>query len=66
MMQVRPITILSLLWRILSKTWTRKALRILEPAVPWQLQGSLPGREPMHLWYRIQLLIESANLDSKP
>lgn len=61
MMHVRPITILSLLWRVLSKTWTRKALKFLEPSIPWQLQGSLPGREPMHLWLRIQLLAELAH-----
>ena len=40
MMDVRPITILSLLYRVLSKTWTKKLLTKIASFAPWPIRGS--------------------------
>ena len=50
MMDVRPITILSLLYRILSKTWTKKLLSKIATFASWPIQRSLAHRLPQDLY----------------
>ena len=50
MMDVRPITILSLLYRVLSKTWTKKLLVKIASFAPWPIRGSLMHRSSQDLY----------------
>ena len=50
MMDVRPITILSLLYRVLSKTWTKKLLTKIASFAPWPIRGSLMHRSSQDLY----------------
>ena len=50
MMDVRPITILSLLYRVLSKTWTKKLLFNIAMFAPWPIRGSLMYRSSQDLY----------------
>ena len=56
----RPITVLTLCYRVWSSIRARQALRCLERIVPFSLMGNMPGKSPKLMWYHLQGLIEHA------
>lgn len=57
---VRPITILSLLYRLWSKTATRGIFRCWGDLFPPEVTGFLPRRSPTNMLYALQTQLEQA------
>ena len=57
----RPITVLTLCYRVWSSIRARQALRCLERIVPFSLMGNMPGKSSKLMWYHLQELIEHAH-----
>ena len=55
----RPITILSLLYRLWSRVVTRQILQNWTDKLPVSITGFLPGRSPGKLLYELQFRLES-------
>ncbi|CAE7222465.1 unnamed protein product, partial [Symbiodinium necroappetens] len=58
--QFRPITVLSLTYRVWSSIRARQCLAHLARYAPLGLLGNLPGHEAREVWYTLQLLVESS------
>lgn len=56
--QFRPITILSMVYRVWSSIRTKQCLKIISHLAPTCMQGSLPQRSSKNVWYHLQGLIE--------
>ena len=56
----RPITVLTLCYRVWSSIRARQALRCLAEIAPFSLMGNMPGKSPKLMWYHLQGLIEHA------
>ena len=54
----RPIVILSVIYRTWASVRARQLLSALEPLMPSQALGYMPGREATSLWYQLEALIE--------
>lgn len=57
----RPITVLSLLYRLWSKMVTRQILKVWTQRMPASISGFLPGRSAHGLIYEMQLQLEATN-----
>ena len=55
----RPITILSLLYRVWSRVVTRQILRQWTDTFPQSITGFLPGRSPTKMLYELQFRLEA-------
>ena len=58
--QTRPITILTLTYRLLMRVISRKALAHMAHRLPPGVTGGVPGRAGWHVWYVLQHHIEMA------
>ena len=54
----RPITVLSMVYRVWSTIRTKQCLDIIAYLAPNSMQGSLPKRSSKNVWYHLQELIE--------
>ena len=54
----RPITILSMVYRVWSTIRTQQCLQIITSLAPTSMQGSLPQRSSKNVWYHLQGMIE--------
>ena len=57
----RPITVLSLLYRVYSKWTSTQILRQWASTLPDAISGFLPGRSSQKLVYEMQLALEATN-----
>ena len=64
--QFRPITVLSLTYRVWSSIRARQCLAHLARYAPPGLLGNLPGHEAREVWYTLQLLVESSYHGATP
>ena len=62
----RPITILSLLYRLWSRVTTRQILKTWTQLLPAPISGFLPNRNPHALVYEMQIELESTNHGLSP
>ena len=56
----RPITVLTLCYRVWASIRARQCLRCLNQIAPFSLMGNMPGKSPKLMWYHLQGLIEHA------
>ena len=56
--QYRPITILSMFYRVWASIRTRQCLEIISRLAPSSMQGSLPHKSSKQVWYHLQAVIE--------
>lgn len=61
--QYRPITVLTLCYRIWASIRAKQCLRLLMQIVPFSLMGNIPKRSPKMMWFHIQACIEMAHHD---
>lgn len=54
----RPITILSMFYRVWSSIRTKQCLEIISRLAPSNMHGSLPHRSSKNVWYHLQAVIE--------
>eukprot|EP00435_Cladocopium_sp_Y103_P039596 s1134_g10.t1 len=57
----RPITVLSLMYRVFSKWTSRQILQAWARSLPVAISGFLPGRSSHRLVYEMQLALEATN-----
>lgn len=60
--QFRPITILSLCYRVWSSIRGRQIMDQLTPYLPSGLMGNVAGRSSVAMWYRLQAMVEDHQL----
>ena len=58
--QYRPITVLSLSYRVWGSIRARQALAYLRGVVPDTLYGNMPGRAAATIWWQLQAEVERA------
>ena len=59
--QYKPITVLTLCYRIWASIRAKQCLRLLTQIVPFSLMGNIPKRSPKMMWFHIQACIEMAH-----
>ena len=64
--QYRPITILSMFYRVWSSIRAKQCIAFLFSLVPESVLGNIPFRSPRHLWYHVQELIEHSYVTGSP
>ena len=58
----RPITVLSLIYRVWSSCRSRQCLRHLGSLQVAGVYGNVPGKAAAAVWYRVQLAVETSRL----
>ena len=58
--ELRPICILSLLWRVTTRIIARRALQQFSEVLPAACQGALPKRGARDVWFQVQYAVEQA------
>ncbi|CAE7244768.1 unnamed protein product [Symbiodinium sp. CCMP2592] len=64
--QFRPISVLSMVYRVWGSIRARQCLRHLSQFVPPGLLGNVPGRSASNAWYSIQLAVERSFREGLP
>ena len=59
--QYRPITVLTLCYRVWASIRAKQCLKLLAEIVPFSLMGNIPKRSPKMMWFHIQACIEMAH-----
>eukprot|EP00438_Fugacium_kawagutii_P016564 Skav227392 [mRNA] locus=scaffold3215:106803:116693:+ [translate_table: standard] len=59
-MSFRPITVLSLLYRLWGSWHTKQTMKVLNASLPSDLYGSRPARHATQVWTQLAWLIEEA------
>ncbi|OLP99125.1 hypothetical protein AK812_SmicGene18333 [Symbiodinium microadriaticum] len=62
----RPISVLSMVYRVWGSIRARQCLRHLSQFVPPGLLGNVPGRSASNAWYSIQLAVERSLREGLP
>ncbi len=58
--EFRPITVLSMCYRVWATIRAKQCLRAIAQIAPHSIQGNLPGRSPKQVWYHLQMVMEHA------
>ena len=58
--ELRPICILSLLWRVTTRIIARRALQQFLEVLPAACQGALPKQGARDVWFQVQYAVEQA------
>ena len=61
----RPITVLSMFYRVWSSIRTKQCLEIISRLAPSSMHGSLPQRSSKQVWYHLQAVIEHTFANQK-
>ena len=62
--KTRPITVLSLLYRLWGRCMTQQILQAWSQILPTSCTGFLPGRNPHWMIYKLQVLLERTHYDN--
>ena len=64
--EFRPITVLSMSYRVWATIRAKQCLRAIAKIAPHSIQGNLPGCSPKHVWYHLQMIMEHAQSHHLP
>ncbi len=64
--EYRPITVLSMCYRVWATIRAKQCLRAIAQIAPHSIQGNLPGRSPKQVWYHLQAVIEHSQTHQMP
>ena len=63
--KTRPITVLSLLYRLWGRCMTQQILQAWSKILPTSCTGFLPGRDPHWMIYKLQVLLERTQYNNQ-